>query len=172
MKKVIKAENKFSEKIKYIIVDSEKKECKLIALNENLDSKSLKNEFKHKLKDFEIKILNPLSLDKEISFIWPQIINEIEGNSSIDSSINRWLEKAELKLENDILNIIFESKIALKKASTNNKFVNFLENRLNYYLNSNLEIEFHNGDFLADIDEKKLRKENKKIKRKKGKQEK
>ncbi len=158
MIKVIKPENSFGEKLKYIIVDSDKKECKLISHKKNEDLIKIRNKFESRLPDFNLTIWDPLSPEKEIDFVWPQIIKETKEKHPIISS---WLQKAELKYKEKSkshLDIIFESKIALKKAKNNMKFTKFLENRLNYYLDKKIELAFHNGDFLEEIDEKKIKK--------------
>ena len=168
MIKVIKPENSFEDKLKYIIVDSDKKECKIISYEKEEDLKKIKNKFESQLPDFDLTILDPLSPEKEIDFIWPQIIKETKEKHPILSS---WLQKAELKYKEKSkshLDIIFESKIALKKAENNMKFTKLLENRLNYYLDKKIDLAFHNGDFLEEIDEKKIKKEKPKKQKKKN----
>ncbi|MGM0437455.1 MAG: PolC-type DNA polymerase III [Bacillota bacterium] len=158
MIKVIKPENNFAEKIKYIIVDGEKKICKLISLKKNDDFTKIKEKFETRLPEFDILIKDPLSLKEEINFIWPQIIKEVKEKFPI---LSRWLKKAELNYQKGAknhLDIIFESKIAYKKAESNMKFVKLLENRLSYYLQKNVDLAFHNGDFLEEIKEKDFKK--------------
>ena len=166
MIKVIKPENSFEKKVKYIIVNVEKKSCKLISFDKNDDFSKIKEKFEARLPEFDISINDPLSLKKEINFIWPQIIKEVKEKFPI---ISRWLQKAELNYQKgskNHLDIIFESRIAYKKAENNMKFVKLLENRLNYYLQRKIEIAFHNGDFLEEIDDKKIKKEKLKQKKK------
>ena len=169
MIKVIKPENYFSEKIKYIIVDGKNKKCKLISLEKNQDFSRLQAKFEQKLPEFDISINDPLSLKKEINFIWPQIIKEVKEKFPL---LSKWLENADLKYQDDAnnhLDIIFESKIAYKKAENSNKFSKLLENRLKYYLQKKVDLAFHNGDFLEEIDEKKFKKAKSTRKNKKSK---
>ena len=162
MIKVIKPENAFSGKIKYIIVDSENKKCELIAMQKNDDFSKIRQKFETKLPDFAIVINDPLSLKKEIDFIWPQIIKEVKEKFPI---LSNWLKNAELKYQDDLqdhLDIVFESKIAYKKADSNLKFNKLLENRLEYYLQKKINLDFHNGDFLKEIEKKEFKKSKKK----------
>ena len=162
MIKVIKPENAFSGKIKYIIVDSENKKCEVIAMQKNDDFSKIRQKFETKLPDFAIVINDPLSLKKEIDFIWPQIIKEVKEKFPI---LSNWLKNAELKYQDDFenhLDIVFESKIAYKKADNNLKFNKLLENRLEYYLQKKINLDFHNGDFLKEIEKKEFKKSKKK----------
>ncbi|MFW5787515.1 MAG: hypothetical protein ACOCV3_04550, partial [Halanaerobiales bacterium] len=151
MKRVVKTGNKHSNS-KYIIINFEQKICRLIPVSADKDLSKLKNKVKSKLNDYKIEIYNFLSLEEEINFLWPQIVNEVREKYPSHAA---WLERSDIEVAGENLSIGLETKMAFKNASSV-KFKNFLQNRLNYFLDKEIKIQFHNGDFLADISEENI----------------
>lgn len=170
MKTVIKTGKGFSKEVKYIVIDQDNKSCKIVP--EELASKQKGQEIisfvKEKLKGYRIELVNPLPLELEIKFLWPQLLYEFKKRFPY---VNGWLERANLSINEQTLIIEVENRIAHKKLSEPD-MLNYLQNRLYYYLEEELKVRIDNGDFLGDIPEvtpeitaKKLLKKEKPVKR-------
>ncbi|MFW5981175.1 MAG: PolC-type DNA polymerase III, partial [bacterium] len=150
MKYTIKTGESYSHLIRYIYLDQRSKVCKVFAVEGTRNSPDLKqicDSLKNLLIDYRIKILDILSRDQEIIFIWPQLIEELKDNFAY---INGWLERARLKLNSNRLSIEVESTVAYKKLN-DKKIKAFIENRIENILGEKLEIIIENGNFLEEI---------------------
>jgi len=143
--KVIQPGEDYKDKLKYIIVDSDKKICKVV-LNKNNNVQGIEKKVNDLLPDFSIDCQIALSKEEELEMIWPQLIKEFNEKFSYSKS---WLERAKLFFEDGTLIISLETKLAAKKLS-NSRVVNFMKNRIYYYLDEELNIRIENGDFFKD----------------------
>lgn len=165
--KVIQPGEEFKNKIKYILVNSDKKICKVI-LNKDNKKNEVLEKFQDMLPNFSVDCEIALSTKEEIKMIWPQLTKEFNEKFSYSKS---WFERAKLFFENDKLIISLETKLAAKKMN-NPKVVNFIKNRIYYYIDRELSIEIKNGDFFKNNESLKkelneqLKKKNKKRKEK------
>ncbi|MFW5998166.1 MAG: PolC-type DNA polymerase III [Bacillota bacterium] len=133
--------------VKYIIINSEKNICKIIPRQQENNKDFLDDSFLEKIKDYNLKILSPISLYREIKLIWPQITREFNNKFSFARS---WIARADLVLNKNILSISLESHMAYKKLNTSEVKI-FFKNRLGYYLTEDIDIKFSNGNFLEEI---------------------
>src|SRR5690554_4767554 len=150
MKIVIKINEEKLKKVKYLLLNKEKKECIVIidqALEEGEDKK-LKALLGNKIGGHKIVLKENLPLSQELKFIWPQLLDEIEKRFS---HINGWLERAQIELKDKTIVISVESKIA-SKCLNDPAVLKFLKNRLVYYLNEEITVEVHNGGFLEKME--------------------
>ncbi|MCF8008445.1 MAG: PolC-type DNA polymerase III [Halanaerobiales bacterium] len=155
-----------------MILNCDKKICKVVINNESNEATVLK-EVKEKLPNFSIDCKTVLSVSQEIKMIWPQLKNELYDKFSFSKS---WFERARLFFDNKKLTISLETKLAVKKLN-NPRVINFINNRIYYYLDQEVDIEIKNGDFFKNdqsIKEsiKKEERENKKRRKKKKKRKK
>src|SRR5690554_3339194 len=168
MKIVIKINEEKLKKVKYLLLNKEKKECIVIidqALEEGEDKK-LKALLGNKIGGHKIVLKENLPLSQELKFIWPQLLDEIEKRFS---HINGWLERAQFKLKDKTLIINVENKIA-SKCIKDPAVLKFLINRLVYYLNEEISVEVHNGHFLKRMETESLSSTKKVFKKVKGKE--
>ena len=152
MLKVIQPGEDYKDKLKYIIVDSEKKICKVV-LNKNGDNEQIEDKVGSLLPNFSIDCEVALSKEEEIEMIWPQLTKEFNEKFSYSKT---WFERAKLFFENDRLIISLETKLAAKKMSKA-RVINFIKNRIYYYLDQELDIRIENGDFFKN--DKSLKKD-------------
>ncbi len=155
MLKVIQPGEDYKDKLKYIIVDSEKKICKVV-LNKNVDNEQIEEKVGSLLPNFSIDCEIALSKEEEIEMIWPQLTKEFNEKFSYSKT---WFERAKLFFEDDTLMISLETKLAAKKMSKA-RVINFIKNRIYYYLDEELDIRIENGDFFKN--DKSLKKDLKK----------
>jgi len=161
--KVIQPGEQFKDKLKYIIIDSEKKQCKVI-LNRAEEDDSSVQKIKETLPDFTINCEVALTTKEEIQLVWPQLVKEFNEKFSYSKS---WFERAQLHFKDEDIIISLETKLAAKKMN-NPKVINFIKNRIYFYLDRELNISIKNGDFFKNDQEMK-KDLNKEIKRKKKK---
>ncbi|MCF8000890.1 MAG: PolC-type DNA polymerase III [Halanaerobiales bacterium] len=167
--KVIQPGEKYKNKIKYILINSDKKICKVI-LNKDNKEKEVLDKFQDILPNFSVDCKIALTTKEEVEMIWPQLTKEFNEKFSYSKS---WFERAKLFFENDKLIISLETKLAAKKMN-NPKVVNFIKNRIYYYLDRELNIEIKNGDFFKNDEslkkelEEQLKKKDKKRKKKRS----
>ncbi len=149
-------------KYKYIICDEDKKIIYCIQDKGAVDSVNASSDIsqdkaeKEKILSqlnldtgvYDLKIIADLSLKEELYLIWPQIIKDFGINFSFSTN---WLKRAKLFLEADHLKIKMETEVAKKKLSQK-KVINFLERKVNSYLDEIKTVSIHNGDFLPDIE--------------------
>ena len=164
MLKVIQPGEDYKDKLKYIIVDSDRKVCKVI-LNKGEDQEVM-DKVSGLLPDFAVDCEIALSREEEIEMIWPQLTKEFNEKFSYSKS---WFERAKLFFEDDKLIISLETKLAAKKMS-NARVINFIKNRIYYYLDEELNIRIENGDFFKN--DKSLKESLKKQKEVKNKERK
>ncbi|MGM0444976.1 MAG: PolC-type DNA polymerase III [Bacillota bacterium] len=163
MIKVIQPGEQFKDKLKYIIIDSEKKQCKVI-LNRADESDSSVQKIKDTLPEFAISCEVALTTKEEVKMIWPQLVKEFNDKFTYSKS---WFERAQLHFEDDGILISLETKLAAKKIN-NAKVINFIKNRIYFYLDRELTVSIKNGDFFKN--DKEMKKDlNKEIKRNKKK---
>ncbi|MFO7814837.1 MAG: PolC-type DNA polymerase III [Halanaerobiales bacterium] len=143
--KVIQPGEEFKNKIKYILINPEKKICKVILNKENKE-KEVISQFTKILPDFNIDCEIALSTEEEVEMIWPQLTKEFNQKFTYSKS---WFERAKLYFPDNKLVISLETNLAAKKMN-NPKVVNFIKNRIYYYLDRELSIEIINGDFFKD----------------------
>jgi len=167
--KVIQPGEEFKNKIKYILINSDKKICNVILNKENKEKEVL-NQFQDILPNFSVDCKIALSTKEEVEMIWPQLTKEFNEKFSYSKS---WFERAKLFFEDEKLIISLETKLAAKKMN-NPKVVNFIKNRIYYYLDRELSIEVKNGDFFKNDEslkkdlEKQLKKKDKSRKEKRS----
>lgn len=154
---IIKTGDQYCNKIKYVVVNKKKKKCLIIPANKESKLQDIRLNLEETLEDYDFNLLPPLTVKEELEFVWPQIIQEARGRFPY---IAKWMERAEVKLvdKNKKLDIGFETKIAYKKAD-NPQFKNFLKNRIEYYMEVDLKLDLHNGNFLDDIDPDQISRE-------------
>ncbi len=143
--KVIQPGEEYKNKIKYIIINPEKKSCKVI-LNKDNKEKEVRDNFQDILPNYSVDCEIALSTKEEVNMIWPQLTKEFNEKFSYSKS---WFERAKLFFERDKLVITLETKLAAKKMN-NPKVINFIKNRIYYYLDRELSIEIKNGDFFKN----------------------
>ena len=85
MLKVIQPGEQFKDKIKYIIIDSEKKQCKVI-LNRADESDTSVQKIKDTLPGFAISCEVALTTKEEVKMIWPQLVKEFNDKFSYSKS--------------------------------------------------------------------------------------
>ncbi|ACL69537.1 PolC-type DNA polymerase III [Halothermothrix orenii] len=169
----IKPSNKFGSIFRYIILNRKSKKIKCI-LKEDVNIELDKEKyFDEKFSEFQVEFVKPLPLKKEIKFIWPQIVEEVNKKFTY---LNGWLSRAELQVnERNIITIKVEGKVAWKSLN-DTRVKKYLINRISYYLDREIKIEIKNGDFLKSLPESKpdlnrikKKKVNKTDKKKRGK---
>jgi DNA polymerase-3 subunit alpha (Gram-positive type) len=167
--KVIQPGEEFKSKIKYILINSDKKICKVI-LNKDNKEKEVLDQFQDILPNFSVDCEIALSTKEEVEMIWPQLTKEFNEKFSYSKS---WFERAKLFFKDEKLIISLETKLAAKKMN-NPKVVNFIKNRIYYYLDRELSIEVKNGDFFKNDEslkkelEEQLKKKDKRRKEKRS----
>jgi len=142
---VIQPGEKYKDKIKYIMVDKKNKSCRIIVNNED-QIEELSDKIKKLLPGFSINYDFNITLKQEVKMIWPQLSRELNEKFSYSKA---WFDRAKLFLKDDQLIISLETKLAAKKIN-NTRFINFLKNRLYFYLDRELNIAIENGDFFKD----------------------
>lgn len=146
----IKPDNNYSQLIKYILIDDEKLSCKIITFDDVSieDTNNLVNILESELEeDYLIELMEGISLEEEIFFIWPHIIKELKERYPY---VNGWLERAKLKVTKEKLVIETETNIAFKNLN-NSKIKGFIEENLRFLLNCDFLLEICNGNFLEEI---------------------
>ncbi|MFP4017267.1 MAG: PHP domain-containing protein, partial [Halanaerobiales bacterium] len=147
----IKPGDDYSHIIKYIILDELGRKCGVVTLvepdNNNKDIEQIKETLRAELTDFSIDILERPTLDKELFFIWPHLIFLLKEKYPY---VNGWLERARLKLTENILTIETETNVAYKNLS-NEKIKKFIEDQLLSLLETEIILEITNGNFLEEI---------------------
>ena len=143
--KVIQPGEEFKNKIKYILINSDKKICRVI-LNKDNKEKEVLDQLQDILPNYSVDCKIALSTKEEVEMIWPQLTKEFNEKFSYSKS---WFERAKLFFEDEKLIISLETKLASKKMN-NPKVVNFIKNRIYYYLDRELSIDIKNGDFFKN----------------------
>ena len=171
MLKVIQPGEDFKDKFKYILVDSDKKICRVV-LNKNNKNEEVLDKVNNLLPDFSVDCEIALTIEEEIEMIWPQLTKEFNKKFSYSKS---WFERAKLFFEEEKLIISLETKLATKKMN-NPRVINFIKNRIYYYLDEEVSIEIKNGDFFKndksiekDLEKQKQEKKAKRRKKRKSK---
>lgn len=145
MLKVIQPGEKYKDKLKYIIVDFDKKICKVV-LNKNGEQDQIEDKVSSLLPDFSIDCEIALSKEEEIEMIWPQLTKDFNEKFSYSKT---WFERAEIFFKDETLIISLETKLAAKKMK-NARVINFIKNRIYYYLDEEIDIKIENGDFFKN----------------------
>ncbi len=154
MIKAIKPGEEYKDKIKYILIDSKNKSCKII-INENVDNcQKIIRILQDHLRDYKITDCKPFDIDREITLIWPQIINE---SSSKFPCLKKWLSEAKFSIEKEKITIKAGTKLAFKNINKE-KFKDVIKNRLKYYLDCTIKVTVLNGNFLKKDTIKPVRK--------------
>ncbi len=150
----IKPGNDYSHIIKYIILDEKQQKCKVITLAKqdegdilSSDLEQYINILENTLYDYDIEVLKQPTLDKELLFIWPQVIILLKEKYPY---VNGWLERARLNLIENKLSIETETNVAYKSLS-DDKIKTFIEEQLFKLLGLNLTLNITNGNFLEEI---------------------
>ncbi len=136
MIRAVKPGEKYSTKIKYIIIDDRKKICSIVAKSDEGNLTNVLNILEGNLIDYRIIKHSCLKIDKEIKLIWPQIVNETTKKFPC---VKKWLTDAKLKIKENYLTIVTDTKLAFKNISKD-MFKNIINNRLQYYLAVDIKI--------------------------------
>ncbi len=143
--------------IKYILLDDDANICYLIEANSSKNNQSietenindyLNNQLGNDLDKYKILKVGPLTIDDEISFVWPNVISNLPDSLSYISS---WLKRSKLILEDNNLYIKVESQIACKSTGCQ-KAVNFIAHQLNSLIGLELNVEIVNGNFVRNYE--------------------
>lgn len=145
MKKAVKPGRDYGDIIKYISID--KKQVLIVPRTRKVKEAEIWALLPGWIKNnIDLEIIY-LSKEEEINFIWPQLVSECASKFSFATN---WLNRAQRELNDGILNINLESKIAYKKLNSRN-FIQFLEQRINYYTESEITVKPGNGNFVRDV---------------------
>ncbi|MFW5972011.1 MAG: PolC-type DNA polymerase III [Bacillota bacterium] len=146
----IKIGKEYSHLVKYIMVNEKETECIIIPTDNDYAKEDI-SEFisllQDNLGDYIIRIINNLTLQKEILFLWPAITGMLKEQYPY---INGWLERSRLKFDDDVLFVETESNVAYKKIA-DSKVISFLEKIFYDYLDTDIIVKISNGDFLEEI---------------------
>ncbi|MFW6238165.1 MAG: PolC-type DNA polymerase III, partial [Halanaerobiales bacterium] len=145
MKKVLKPGKNFKNKIKFILIDE--KEVLIVPRSENINGDNIRDLLPDNLSDKLDTKIDYLSQKDEIDFIWPQLVAECRNNFSFATN---WLKRARRELKGNVLQIHLESKIAYKKLNSE-RFIQFLQRRINYYTDRKIKIKPGNGNFVSNV---------------------
>lgn len=150
----IKPGSNYSHVIKYILLDEPEQKCDIITVNSPGKEGLLKDDLKEaveilkeELSGYEIDIFEQPSIDKELFFVWPQVIASLKDKYPY---VNGWLERSKLKLDNDRLSIETETNVAYKNLN-DDKIRLFIEKQLLKLLGTELILTIENGNFLEEI---------------------
>ena len=150
MMTTIKPADSSNQFVKYILVDDKEYNCQVIVTKEIEEQrvKAFLDRLKNELSDeYEVSLFRGIPLEKEVLFIWPQIIGELKKKYPY---VNGWLERARLTCNGDSLIIETEANIACKSLS-DTMIKAFLEKIIMDILSCKISLEIRNGDFLEDI---------------------
>lgn len=145
MFKVIQPGEGYKDKLKYVLINPKQKVCKVI-LNDKDGKEEIKQNIDDLLTDYSIDYNYNLTIKEELEMIWPQLVKEFNNKFSYSKS---WFERAELIFEDQKIIISLETRLAAKKID-NPRVVNFIQNRIYYYLDQELDVKIKNGDFFKN----------------------
>lgn len=150
MRFAVKNSNKDYSQVKYILVDEASNTITVI-LSESLDDQVKRNKIesylKNKIDGFNVLFHQPISIEEEIKFILPQLMDELNRKFPY---VNGWLSRAKISTDSNQVKIVVESNMA-HKILDKPVVKSYLSNRISYYLGIKINLTLENGDFLEEI---------------------